>query len=157
MFNIRVYGILIRANKILLVEENIRDRRILKFPGGGLEFGEGTIDCLQREFREELGMEIKDITHFYTTDFFVQSFLDATQQVISIYYLCAMEDQNVNYSLDTTMEFKWVDINDINEEMFALPIDKVVANKIMKGKERIEGRRFEGEGRKGLEGGKMKE
>ena len=54
------------------------------------------------------------------------------------------------------MEFKWVDINDINEEMFALPIDKVVA-KIMKGKERIEGRRFEGEGRKGLEEGKMKE
>ena len=108
IFNIRVYGILINADKILLVEESIRERRILKFPGGGLEFGEGTIDCL------------------------VQSFLDATQQVVSIYYLCAMEDQNINYSLDTTMEFKWVDINDINEEMFALPIDKVVANKIMK-------------------------
>ena len=132
MLNIRVYGILINSNKILLVEENVRERRILKFPGGGLEFGEGTIDCLQREFREELGMEIRDIKHFYTTDFFVHSFLDPNDQVVSIYYLCAMDEQNINYSLDTTMEYKWVDIKDINAEMFALPIDKVVAWKIMK-------------------------
>ena len=132
MLNIRVYGILINSNKILLVEENVRERRILKFPGGGLEFGEGTIDCLQREFREELGMEIRDIKHFYPTDFFVHSFLDPNDQVVSIYYLCAMDEQNINYSLDTTMEYKWVDIKDINEDMFALPIDKVVAWKIMK-------------------------
>jgi len=131
MFNIRVYGILVNNNKILLVEENVRDNRILKFPGGGLEIGEGTIDCLRREFREELGMEIKNIKHFYTTDFFVQSFLDPTQQVVSIYYLCEMDEQEIDYMLDTTMEFKWVEIQDVNEEMFLLPIDKVVAIKIM--------------------------
>ncbi len=131
MFNIRVYGILVNNNKILLVEENVRDARLLKFPGGGLEIGEGTIDCLKREFREELGMEIKNIKHFYTTDFFVKSFLDPTQQVVSIYYLCEMDEQEINYMLDTTMEFKWVDIQDVNEEMFLLPIDKVVAIKIM--------------------------
>ena len=131
MFNIRVYGILVNNNKILLVEENVRDNRILKFPGGGLEIGEGTIDCLRREFREELGMEIKNIKHFYTTDFFVQSFLDPTQQVVSIYYLCEMDEQEIDYMLDITMEFKWVEIQDVNEEMFLLPIDKVVAIKIM--------------------------
>jgi len=41
-----------------------------KFPGGGLQFGEGTIDCIKREFREELGCEIGVLKHFYTTDYF---------------------------------------------------------------------------------------
>ena len=129
-FNIRVYGILIIGSKVLLVEESVLDKRILKFPGGGLEFGEGTIDCLQREFREELDLEIKNIRHFYTTDFFVQSFLNPEHQVLSIYYLCDTENTNINYGIDSSMHFNWVDLNDLNEEMFVLPIDKKVAGKI---------------------------
>ena len=48
--SIRVYGILINGNKQLLVsDEFIRGGYYTKFPGGGLEFGEGTRDCLKRE------------------------------------------------------------------------------------------------------------
>ena len=45
MFNIRVYGILINdAKQVLVSDEYIRGTYITKFPGGGLEFGEGTRD-----------------------------------------------------------------------------------------------------------------
>ncbi|MFN5439619.1 MAG: NUDIX hydrolase, partial [Bacteroidota bacterium] len=42
MFNIRVYGILISDdNQVLVSDEFIRGNYYTKFPGGGLEFGEG--------------------------------------------------------------------------------------------------------------------
>ena len=70
-FNIRVYGLLIEDGKVLVSDELIKGKGITKFPGGGLEFGEGTIEALKREFREELDTEIHIRRHYYTTDFYV--------------------------------------------------------------------------------------
>ena len=73
-FNLRVYGLLINEQQQVLVsDELIRGNYITKFPGGGLEFGEGTRNCLQREFREELNLQVETGEHFYTTDYFQQS------------------------------------------------------------------------------------
>src|SRR5689334_8908620 len=92
-FNIRVYGILIDEKKQVLVTDEIHyGQRMTKFPGGGLEFGEGTIDCLKRECLEELGYEVEVKEHFYTTDFFQQSAFNREQQVISIYYFISMKN-----------------------------------------------------------------
>ena len=85
-FNVRVYGILIHDNKVLVSDEHIKGMNITKLPGGGLEFGEGTIECVIREFKEELDLEIEVESHFYTTDFFVNSAFSINNQVISIYY-----------------------------------------------------------------------
>ena len=50
LFNIRVYGILINDKKQVLVsDEFIRGSYYTKFPGGGLEYGEGLIEALKRE------------------------------------------------------------------------------------------------------------
>ena len=71
MFNVRVYGILINeAKQVLVSDEYIRGAYITKFPGGGLEFGEGTRDCLQREFMEEMNLKVAVGNHLYTTDHF---------------------------------------------------------------------------------------
>jgi hypothetical protein len=54
MITIRVYGILINEQQQILVsDEFIRGMYVTKFCGGGLEEGEGTRDCLRREFMEE--------------------------------------------------------------------------------------------------------
>jgi 8-oxo-dGTP diphosphatase len=65
-FNIRVYGLWIHNSMVLVNEEVIRgfNRTVVKFPGGGLEQGEGTIDCLKREWKEELGIDIGVLQHF---------------------------------------------------------------------------------------------
>src|SRR5688572_28349173 len=88
-FNVRVYGILINdRNEVLVADEAFTNgKRATKFPGGGLEFGEGLKHAVVREFKEETGIDVEVREHFYTTDFFVPSFFDDESQIISIYYL----------------------------------------------------------------------
>ncbi len=84
---LRVYGILINEKKEVLVsDEYIRGNYYTKFPGGGLEFGEGTRDCLKREFMEEMNLKVEVGDHLYTTDFYQESAFRAGQQIVSIYY-----------------------------------------------------------------------
>lgn len=67
---IRVYGIYINEREeVLLSDEFIYGREVTKFPGGGLEFGEGTRECLEREMMEETGHRFEVLDHLYTTDF----------------------------------------------------------------------------------------
>lgn len=124
-FNVRVYGIWIHEDKILVNEEIIRGRKVIKFPGGGLDLGEGTIDGLKREFREELQLDIEVLEHFYTTDFFQPSAFDDTQ-VISIYYLVSGQDPA--FAIINHVENErtyWMQLNEVSEDIFTLPIDKV--------------------------------
>lgn len=124
-FNIRVYGIWIHNNKILVNEEQIRGKTVIKFPGGGLDWGEGLHDGLKREWKEELGIEIEVKAHFYTTDFFQASAFDDSQ-VISIYYFVTapVPDIIVNY-IPAERTF-WMDLSAISADTFTLPIDKKV-------------------------------
>jgi 8-oxo-dGTP diphosphatase len=135
-FNVRVYGILIHENKVLVSDEYIKGKHITKFPGGGLEFGEGTIDCIIREFKEELNLKIEVIKHFYTTDFFVSSAFNTNSQVISIYYLVkASEDFNFRVSekvfdfekKEGAQSFRWIPVNELKESNFTFVIDKKIA------------------------------
>ncbi|HLK28417.1 MAG TPA: NUDIX domain-containing protein [Puia sp.] len=149
MFTIRVYGILLGENKKVLVsDEFIRGDYYTKFPGGGLEFGEGTRDCLKREFKEEMDLEVKITNHIYTTDFFQMSAFNPADQIISIYYFAeALEPikaplRNKPFDFDEremkiyertkeTETFRFIDWSNFSDETVTLPIDKVVA-KILK-------------------------
>ena len=92
-FTVRVYGILFDDNKRILVsDEFIRGDYFTKFPGGGLELGEGTRDCLKREFKEETGLDVTVGEHIYTTDYFQQSAFNSNDQIISIYYFVEAKD-----------------------------------------------------------------
>ena len=136
-FNIRVYGILINEQQQVLVsDEHIRGSYFTKFPGGGLEFGEGTIDCVKREFKEELDLKIEVLKHFYTTDFFVSSAFNTNSQVISIYYLVnAVEKFNFRVSekafdfekKEGAQSFRWIPVNELKESNFTFVIDKRIA------------------------------
>ncbi len=143
-FNIRVYGILMNENnQVLITDELIKGNEITKFPGGGLEFGEGTIECLKREFMEETNNEIEVVEHFYTTDFFQQSAYFLEHQIISIYYVVkpisrfdiSTKDKIFDFPKQSqdAQTFRWLSINELNEDHFTLPIDKFVA-KMLRGK-----------------------
>jgi len=148
MFNIRVYGILSGKNREILVsDEFIRGNQYTKFPGGGLEFGEGTRDCLVREFQEEMSLAVRVTDHLYTTYFFQMSAFNPEHQIISIYYRVeALEDIRVPLRTklfdfdETQMEvyrktgetetFRFIPWEFFSEESVSLPIDKVVAGLI---------------------------
>jgi 8-oxo-dGTP pyrophosphatase MutT (NUDIX family) len=128
-------------NQILVVHEQINDFKFTKFPGGGLEYGEGLLDCLIREFDEETGLDIDVIEHFYTTDFFQSSAFKPNDQLISVYYKVAakndwrtvkLEDQVLNNGNRTELlKFEWIDINKLNLDLMTFPIDKFVCNKLL--------------------------
>ncbi len=87
LFNVRVYGILLGdSGQILVSDEFIRGNYYTKFPGGGLEFGEGTRDCLKREFKEEINLEVEIGDHIYTADSLQLSAFNPDRRIISIYY-----------------------------------------------------------------------
>ena len=144
-FNIRVYGLLINEHQQLLVSDEVFKNGTLatKFPGGGLELGEGISDCLIREFMEETGIRIALKAHYYTTDFFVQSFFDSESQVISIYYLVESDEWRKIHTANKPFEleiipgheaesFRWVKLHDLpSEKYITLPIDKIVLAKLM--------------------------
>ena len=147
-FNIRVYGILINDEKQVLVsDEFIRGQYYTKFPGGGLEFGEGTRDCLKREFMEELNLEVEVLDHLYTTDFFQESAFRPGDQIISIYYLVKPlqtisarlsdkkfdfdEEQLLRYEEKQEVEtFRFIGWENLSAEGVTLPIDKIVVELI---------------------------
>lgn len=125
-FNIRVYGIWLHNGRILINDELIRGKQIIKLPGGGLDWGEGTIDCLKREWKEELNLDITVLDHFYTTDYFQHSAFDDSQ-VISIYYWVSAE--NPGFDIINHVENErtyWMDLRDVNADTFTLAIDKKV-------------------------------
>jgi len=148
MFNIRVYGILINEKKQMLVtDEFIRGHYYTKFPGGGLELGEGTRDCLKREFKEELDLEVEVGEHLYTTDFYQVSAFNPEHQIISIYYFVkALEEikatlRNKEFDFDERElkiyeskgeieTFRFIDWKDFSADNVTLPIDKIVAGLI---------------------------
>lgn len=128
-FNVRVYGVWVNEGNILVNEELIKGRVVIKFPGGGLEYGGGTIDCLKREWKEELGLDIAVTRHLYTTDFFQPSAFDDSQ-VISIYYHVSADVPAAIVNHVTNERTFWFPIANITKDTFTLPIDRLIGKKI---------------------------
>lgn len=145
-FNVRVYGILINDHcEVLVSDEIIRGGYYTKFPGGGLEYGEGTRDCLKREFVEEMDLEVEIGEHIYTTDFFQVSAFNPDHQIISIYYLVKpLQTIKVRLSAtpfefddaqmavynekNETESFRFIKWRDFNIDSVNLPIEKIVVS-----------------------------
>jgi 8-oxo-dGTP diphosphatase len=136
IFNIRVYALFTNEkNEVLVTDEFRFGMEMTKFPGGGLIWGEGIIDCLKRECREELGCEIEVLRHFYTTDFFQPAAFYKDHQLISIYYLVRNTSplsvtistkKNDFERIENAQSFRWVHISKLNTDEFTFPIDRKV-------------------------------
>jgi 8-oxo-dGTP diphosphatase len=140
-FNIRVYGFLIQKGNVLVTDEFRLGIFMTKFPGGGLKYGEGLADCLKREFMEELQTEITIISHYYTTDFFQPStLLPFESQLINVYYLVQADkpypfvttEKKFDFPevVDGAQCFRWMEIQELVEEDFTFPVDKMIIGKL---------------------------
>lgn len=146
ILSVRVYGILLnKERQVLVSDEYIRGDYYTKFPGGGLEIGEGTRDCLKREFKEEMNLDVAIGDHIYTTDFFQKSAFNAVHQILSIYYFANAIEQirvplrNKAFDFDEQQlelynrtkqieTFRFIEWENFSSDMVTLPIDKIVAD-----------------------------
>ena len=132
--NIRVYATAVKDQKVLVLHEEYAGEQLMKLPGGGLEFGEGVLDCLHREFEEELNVKINILGHLYTQEEFVVSRFRDNEQLLTVYYLVEIIDENEFLIMDPCIEkTEWIPI-DTDENPFILPVDKIAFEKL---KERL--------------------
>ena len=128
--NIRVYAIYLNENnELMALDEGYAGEKLVKLPGGGLEFGEGTLECLHREFAEELNLKIEIVDHFYTQEDFLVSKFRKNEQLLTIYYQVNILNLDELEILDESIEkVKWISLQE--ENPLPLPIDKIVFQKL---------------------------
>ena len=120
-FKFRVSGLIIKENKLLLVDMD--DSGFLCLPGGYVELGETTEEAIKRELLEEVGINFSTTKYLgMVENYFINKFSKKIHE-ISIYYLMSPKDK-----IDTTdftiiendkgkkmkLDFKWIDINNID-------------------------------------------
>jgi 8-oxo-dGTP diphosphatase len=136
-YTIRVYMLILNErSEILLSDEYFMDMKMVKFPGGGMEYGEGTLHCLQREAMEEFGQKLTNIRHFYTTDYYQKAYFYQDHQLISIYYLANLSEPPKFRISDRPFDFpelkngaqscRWVSLAEIEQEDLTFPVDRKV-------------------------------
>ena len=136
-YSIRIYMLTLNDKKeILISDEYLLDMKMTKFPGGGMEYGEGPVDCLKREAVEEFGQEITNIRHFYTTDYYQKALFFDDHQLLSIYYLADLSEALIIKVADKPFDFpelkngsqslRWVPLNSLADEDLSFPIDRKV-------------------------------
>ncbi|WP_316811513.1 NUDIX domain-containing protein [Pedobacter heparinus] len=139
-FNVRVYGLLINdSNEVLISDEQSGGRTFSKFPGGGLELGEGLIDALKREFMEECNAEIEVLSHLYTTDFYEQSSFNDSQ-ILSIYYLVkashplllSFKTNLFDFDEGALQSFRWISLDVLKTDDVTFKTDKTAIELLLK-------------------------
>ena len=117
-FNIRVTGILIEENKILLVKPKVSDKRNWSLPGGKLEQGETIEQGIVREMKEETGLDVEIVRLLYLCDV---SASDNT--LLHIIFLLKRIDSNIElptneFESNPIYDVAFVPVSDLSKYRF---------------------------------------
>lgn len=88
---IRVAGILIEDDKILLIQHQKNNKKYWLIPGGGNDWGESTKEAVIREYKEETNLDIK-VDKFL---FFSETISpDKSRHVLNLFYSVHRENRD---------------------------------------------------------------
>ena len=140
-YNVRVYGVYIHDEQLLVSDEFRMGMPMTKLPGGGMEFGEGPEETLKREWKEELAADIQVGKIFYVNPFFQASAFNPNESVLCLYYpvrsLGNLSGRFSSHPMDFLHReegeqvFRWISLNTLKPEHFTFPIDQSMAQHLI--------------------------
>lgn len=95
-FRIRVSGILVEEDKVLLLEQETSSRKYA-IPGGGVESNETLEQAIIREFREEIGLTIKPEKILYISEYYNAEGTHVVEVVFAVTRVDMTEGMVVGY------------------------------------------------------------
>lgn len=106
---VRLVGILVKDNKILLLHRIKNGKEYYVFPGGGLEEGETKVEGVKREIKEETSLEVDIDRLLYIHDY------SSNQQ---LYYLCKYIKGEVKLAQNSVEMEKMIESNQLYEPIW---------------------------------------
>lgn len=129
-FNVRVYAVCVQDKQLFTLREVHGSWDIIKLPGGGLEYGEGPVDCLKREFKEELNLDIEVLDAFYIQESYVPSIMKDNRQIVLLYFEVSIINlEALQFNDKAIVSAQWLPIT--ADCPLSLPVDKMMYKKLL--------------------------
>ena len=135
-FKFRVSGLIIKDNKLLLVDMD--DSGFLCLPGGYVELGETTEVAVKRELLEEVGKKF-DISKYLgvVENYFINKYSKRIHEISFYYLMTPIENIGTNnFTIvendkghKIKLDFKWIDLKEINNYDIRPSFIKQILNK----------------------------
>ena len=90
---VRVAGILIEDDRILLIEHTKNNKKYWLVPGGGVDWGESAAEALIREFKEETSLDIEVEKFLFISETIAP---DKQKHVINLYFKIKKAEDSSN-------------------------------------------------------------
>lgn len=128
LFQIRVTGVLIEDDKILLVKQKVSSQRSWSLPGGRLEQGESMEEGMIREIKEETGL-----TTGVSKLLYICEKTEAHPSLIHVTFLLEKKEGSITlptneYDDNPIFDVKMVPIDDLEEYGFSTKFKEIVKN-----------------------------
>ncbi len=97
---VRVNGVLVEGDKILVIQHKMsEDKYLWTVPGGGMDYGSDAVSNLRREFLEETGLDV-EVRNFL----FIHELLDPPLHALELFFDVERKGGELKVGHDPEME-----------------------------------------------------
>lgn len=128
LFQIRVTGILVERDKLLIVKQRVSPNRFWSLPGGRLERGETLEEAIIRELYEETGLNVEVIKLLYVCEK-----VDVVPPLLHITFILQRVSGEIRlptneYDENPIHDVQFIDVDDLTNYGFSELFKDIIKN-----------------------------